>query len=203
MNNALIIVDVQNDFAHPDGSLYVNPGNMIIQDINATIGYALTSDYIIVYTQDWHPEHTPHFNTDGGPWPPHCVQDTWGANFHRDLFQYGDNVFRKGQNGEDGYSGFYMTNPETGETHSTGLDGFLKLNDVTRVVVVGIATDVCVKATALDANALGYETEVDLSLTAAVSEETLEVAIQEMMDAGIVLTGAVPEKVRQWDDNNA
>jgi nicotinamidase/pyrazinamidase len=199
VKTALIVVDVQNDFAHPEGSLYVNPGEEIVPGINGLMGHAIANDWLVVYTADWHPERTPHFNTEGGPWPPHCIANTWGAQFHRDLFVLGE-VVHKGENGEDGYSGFYARNPVTSETVPTRLEAILREVGVERVVVVGIATDVCVTATAMDAKRLGFVTEVDLSYTAAVSEKTLEVAIQEMLDNDIILLGAVPQKVKHYDD---
>ena len=112
-------------------------------------------------TQDWHPESTPHFAKDGGIWPVHCVGGTWGAELHPDLDAADDApLVRKGANGEDGYSGFTMRDPTTGETMPTELDGLLRERDIERVVVVGLATDYCVKATALDAARLGFATTV-------------------------------------------
>ena len=112
-------------------------------------------------TQDWHPPSTPHFAKDGGIWPVHCVADTWGAELHPDLALPDDAPrVRKGVNGEDGYSGFTMRDPLTGETATTELDGLLRDAGVEHVVVVGLATDYCIKATALDAIALGFETDV-------------------------------------------
>ena len=120
-----------------------------------------------MYTQDWHPPRTPHFVTDGGPWPVHCVRDTWGAAFHPDLVVAGRSV-RKGTGGEDGYSGFTMRDPTSGDDASTGLDELLRPLGVERVVVVGLALDYCVKATALDAVALGYSCVVPRRATAPV-----------------------------------
>ncbi len=82
---ALIVVDVQNDFADPDGSLSVAGGAAIVPVINAEIDRARAAGAAVVLTQDWHPPTTPHFVTDGGIWPVHCVADTWGAALHPDL----------------------------------------------------------------------------------------------------------------------
>src|SRR5213592_2304234 len=83
--SALFIVDVQNDFADPAGSLYVGGGEDVVAVANAEHANARTAGATVVYTQDWHPEHTPHFQTDGGMWPVHCVMGTWGAEFHPSL----------------------------------------------------------------------------------------------------------------------
>ena len=82
---ALIVVDVQNDFADPKGSLYVSEGERVVPLINDEIERATEAGALVVYTQDWHPESTPHFAKDGGIWPVHCVRDTWGAELHPDL----------------------------------------------------------------------------------------------------------------------
>jgi nicotinamidase/pyrazinamidase len=76
---ALVVVDVQNDFAHPDGGLYVRDGENLVPTINAQIAKAREAGAAVVYTADWHPASTPHFAKDGGIWPDHCVMDTWGA----------------------------------------------------------------------------------------------------------------------------
>lgn len=156
---ALIIVDVQNDFADPAGSLYVRGGEMVVPLIDAQVSAAKAVGARVCYTQDWHPPSTPHFATDGGIWPVHCVADTWGAQLHPDLRVEGP-VVRKGQHGEDGYSGFTMRDPVTGETVSTALGDLLHAAGVTKVVLVGLATDYCVLATGLDALARGYPTTV-------------------------------------------
>ncbi|HWO70262.1 MAG TPA: isochorismatase family protein [Actinomycetota bacterium] len=156
---ALIVVDVQNDFAHPEGSLYVKGGEEVVPVVNREVERALEGGALVVYTQDWHPGSTPHFQKDGGIWPVHCVQDTWGAAFHPDLEVKGE-VIRKGTGGEDGYSGFTVRDPRTGEESPTGLADLLRGRGITKVVVVGIATDYCVKETAIDAVRLGFATQV-------------------------------------------
>jgi nicotinamidase/pyrazinamidase len=156
---ALIVVDVQNDFADPNGSLYVAGGEMVTGFINDQIVQATAAGARVVYTQDWHPESTPHFTKDGGIWPVHCVAGTWGADLLPALEVAGERV-RKGSGGEDGYSGFTVRDPETGQETATPLPSMLSHAGVTDVVVVGLATDYCVKETALDAARLGYATTV-------------------------------------------
>jgi nicotinamidase/pyrazinamidase len=183
---ALIVVDVQNDFADPDGNLYVTGGDRAIPFINDEIAAAREAGATVVYTQDWHPESTPHFQKDGGVWPVHCVGGTDGAEFHPDLVVAGETI-RKGTGGEDGYSGFTMRDPETGEESPTGLEALLRDAGAERVVVVGLATDHCVKATALDAVAAGFDTTLLADGVRAVNMEPgdgLRAAVA-MAEAGV------------------
>lgn len=185
---ALVVVDVQNDFADPAGSLFVAGGDQVVTAVNTEIEAARAGDATIVYTQDWHPPETPHFVTDGGTWPVHCVRDTWGAELHSDLTVDGPTV-RKGTGGEDGYSGFSMQDPESGEVSGTGLHELLQQHDTEQVVVVGLALDVCVKATALDAVRLGYDTVVVADASAPVELEPGDGdrAVAEMREAGVTV----------------
>jgi len=182
---ALIVVDVQNDFADPSGSLSVKGGRDVIRFINDEIAAARDAGATIAYTQDWHPLHTPHFVTDGGVWPVHCVKDTWGAELHPDLDVAGPAI-RKGSNGEDGYSGFSMRDPVTGETEPTQLDDLLREGGVGRVAICGLATDYCVLGTALDAIRLVYATTVLTDGIAAVDVQPGDGvrAIDELRAAG-------------------
>jgi nicotinamidase/pyrazinamidase len=156
---ALLLIDVQNDFADPGGALAVAGGDAIIPFLNRQVGAARRSGALVAYTQDWHPASTPHFARDGGIWPVHCVMDTWGAELHPNLLVDGPRV-RKGSAGEDGYSGFSTRDPGTGRESPTELDGLLRGAGIERVVIAGLATDYCVKATALDAIRLGYPTRI-------------------------------------------
>ena len=185
---ALVVVDVQNDFADAAGSLAVPGGDRLVPAINAEVQRAATAGSVIVYTQDWHPESTPHFAKDGGIWPVHCVGGTWGAEFHPDLQVVGRSI-RKGQEGEDGYSGFRMRDAGTGEEIPTDLEGFLREAGVSRVVVCGLATDYCVKETAIDAVRLGFGTTVAAGMIAAVDREPGDGdrAIEAMRAAGAQL----------------
>lgn len=185
---ALTVVDVQNDFADPRGGLYVAGGEQIIPTINELIVVAQAADALVVYTQDWHPSRTPHFDTDGGTWPVHCVQGTWGAELHPKLDVAGP-VIRKGTHGEDGYSGFTARDVHTGEQLPTDLDRILRENDISRVVVVGLAQDVCVKHTAIDARHRGYHTTVLLVATRPVNLKPGDnrTAHDDMAAAGVTL----------------
>jgi nicotinamidase/pyrazinamidase len=187
-HTALVVVDVQNDFADPGGSLYVQDAPAIIGVVNDAVASARAAGASVIYTQDWHPPSTPHFAKDGGTWPVHCVAGTWGAELHPERVVEGDRV-RKGTQGEDGYSGFTMADPTTRETSSTGLAELLHERDVSRVVVVGLATDYCVKATALDGVQLGFSTSV---LEEAVRPVELEPgdgerALAQMREAGVAV----------------
>jgi nicotinamidase/pyrazinamidase len=157
---ALVVVDVQNDFADPFGGLAVGDGVAILPLLNAEIEAARAAGAFVACTQDWHPAVTPHFAKDGGTWPVHCIGGTWGAELHPGLAVGAGTCVRKGVGGEDGYSGFTTRDPLTGGTVPTELDGLLRRRGIRRVVVGGLATDYCVRATVLDALALGYETHV-------------------------------------------
>ena len=185
---ALIVVDVQNDFADPAGSLSVRGGDGSCRASTPRSQWRARPGRAVVYTQDWHPESTPHFAKDGGIWPVHCVADTWGAELHPDLVVDGE-VIRKGSNGEDGYSGFTMRDPVTGAMIPTPLESMLRERGVSRVVICGLATDYCVNATALDARRLGFETQVLMNAVAAVNLQPgdAERALTAMADAGAEL----------------
>lgn len=182
---ALLVVDVQNDFADPAGSLHVRDGESVVPLIGAQVAAAAAAGARVYYTQDWHPPSTPHFARDGGIWPVHCVADTWGAQLHPDLPVEGP-VVRKGQHGEDGYSGFTMRDPLSGRTEPTELEDLLRAAGVERLVVAGLATDYCVEATVLDARALGFEVTVLTSAIRAVdlSEGDGRRALEHMRLAG-------------------
>jgi nicotinamidase/pyrazinamidase len=186
---ALLVVDVQNDFADPSGSLYVAGGEQIVPIVNAEVERAREAGAQVVYTQDWHPEHTPHFQRDGGIWPVHCVEDTHGAEFHKDLLVADSEVVRKGHDGRDGYSGFSVRDPLSGERGDTLLHEMLEANGIERLVICGLATDYCVVETVLDARMLGYPVEV---LTDAVRAVELQpgdgaTALARMREAGAEL----------------
>lgn len=156
---ALIVVDIQNDFADPKGTLYVKGGEAVVLVANREIERAVAAGSPVFYTQDWHPKSTPHFKKDGGIWPVHCVGGTWGAEFHPGLKIEGE-VIRKGTAGEDGYSGFASRDPKSGDQRATALGSRLKEQGIQQVVVLGLATDYCVGATAHDAAAEGWDTTV-------------------------------------------
>ncbi len=174
---ALIVIDIQNDFC-PGGALAVAGGNDILPIVNALI-----ADFpVVVLTQDWHPANHSSFaaNHPGadpfsmvqmpyGPqtlWPAHCIQGSKGAEFHRDLrTDPAQLVIRKGFRPEiDSYSGFFENDHET----PTGLDGYLRSRGVTKLTLVGLATDYCVGYSALDGVRLGYDVTVSASACRAI-----------------------------------
>lgn len=184
-HTALLVVDVQNDFADPAGGLYVRGGEQVVDVVNEEIARARAAGSPVLYTQDWHPPVTPHFAKDGGTWPVHCVADTWGAELHPGLTIAGD-VVRKGTGGEDGYSGFSVRHPVTGETAPTPLYDLLRGGGVERLVVVGLATDYCVVETVTDARMLGFPVRVLPTGIRAVDLQPGDGdrAITRMRDAG-------------------
>jgi nicotinamidase/pyrazinamidase len=187
---ALVVVDLQNDFADPAGSLSVAGGEAIIPTVNAEVRAASESGALVVATQDWHPESTPHFAKDGGIWPVHCVGGTWGAELHPAFEIPADAPrVRKGMNGEDGYCAFFMRDPVSGEEIPTELDRLLREREIERVVVCGLATDYCVKETAVDSVGLGYETMLLGEAVAAVNLQAGDGdrALDEMRAAGVAL----------------
>ncbi|HEV2881101.1 MAG TPA: nicotinamidase [Pyrinomonadaceae bacterium] len=178
MNNhsALILVDIQNDFC-PGGSLAVKDGDRIVPVVNE-----LQKRFaLIVATKDWHPAGHSSF---ASLWPPHCVQETAGAEFVAGLDTSRiARVFLKGTDMEiDSYSGFF----DNEHRRATGLGDYLKERGVTDVTIAGLATDYCVKYTALDALMLGFETTVvaDACRGVEVHEGDTARAVEEMAAAG-------------------
>lgn len=187
-DTALIVVDVQNDFVDPKGNLYVTDAETVVGNINAKIAAARSEGRLIVYTQDWHPEVTPHFAKDGGIWPVHCVGNSWGAEFYRELDVVPEAEFvRKGIGGEDGYSGFSVRDPETDAATDTAMENILRSRRIKSVDIVGIATDYCVKETALDASNRGFRTYVYLDCMKGVDLQPgdTQAAIDAMARAGV------------------
>jgi nicotinamidase/pyrazinamidase len=184
MATALIVVDVQNDFCE-GGSLAVAGGAAVAAAISAHM--ADTPYDHVVATRDYHVDPGAHFSDHPdfvASWPVHCVQGSAGASFHPalDVAPVGA-VFAKGAH-EAAYSGFQGTTPR-GET----LADWLRTHDVRRLAVVGIATDHCVRATALDAAREGFHTTVLLDLTAGVAQSTVDSALTDLAAAGITLVG--------------
>lgn len=191
---ALVVVDMQNDFGHPDGSLFVTGGDTIVGSINDEIERIAGAGGTVVLTQDWHPPSTPHFIDDGGVWPTHCVAGTWGAELVDELDpnRRAAAIVRKGTNGEDGYSAFSMREPGGDVDIPTGLAGLLRDRGTDRVVVVGLAADVCVSATAQSAAAAGFETTVLWEATRPVETDadTRERVLADLDDFGVSVVGA-------------
>jgi nicotinamidase/pyrazinamidase len=175
MAEALIIVDFQNDFT-PGGALAVSEGDRIADHVNRLASDARFD--LVLATRDWHPADHGSFAEQGGPWPPHCVQDTEGAELHSALDRAKvDVVLDKGQDpATEGYSGF----------EATGLEDLLRDRGIDKVTIVGLATDYCVKNTALDALRHGFEVVVETEGVRGVEvhEGDSERALEELREAG-------------------
>ncbi len=186
---ALIAVDLQNDFADPAGALAVRGAARVIRAVNALIEAAQAAGALVVYTQDWHPPRTPHFAIEGGLWPVHCVADSWGAQLHPELRSGAGPVVRKGVDGADGYSGFSTRDALSGAQRPTELTALLHAHAISAVVVAGLATDYCVKDTALDAAALGFDVTVAAGAAAAVdlNDGDGEAALAALEAAGVAI----------------
>jgi nicotinamidase/pyrazinamidase len=184
MTRALVVVDVQNDFVE-GGALGVEGGNAVAERIADYLRAGSGHDTVVA-TRDWHVEPGRHFAEQPDyvrTWPAHCVAGTPGASFHPALADAPyDEVFSKGQY-DDGYSGFDGT-----DSKARPLSAYLRRLDVTDVDVVGIATDHCVRATALDAAHLGWRTRVLTDLVAGVAPSTTEAALDELRAAGVGLS---------------
>ena len=186
-STALLVVDVQNDFADPKGTLSVEGGQEIVPFVNEQVSDALAGGATVIYTQDWHPEVTPHFEIDGGIWPVHCVGDTWGAEFLPDLeVAPTAEILRKGTDGKDGYSAFSVRDPRSGDVFATRLEALLRDHRLERLVIVGIATDYCVKESVLDARRLGFPATVLAGGVRAVNRRPGDdaLAFQAMREVG-------------------
>ena len=190
MSTALVVVDVQNDFCE-GGSLPVAGGAQVAASITEHLQHNADRYAAVVATQDWHHDPGEHFSDDPDfvdSWPQHCVVGTPGADFHPALeTSQIQATFRKGAN-EAAYSGFegLTTGPDGGEV---ALAPWLREHGIDAVEVVGIATDHCVRATALDAAAEGFTTTVLLDLTAGVAPATTSDALRQLREAGVELVG--------------
>jgi len=180
--NALIVVDVQNDFC-PGGALPVTEGDQVVSPLNRYIAKFEQAGSPIFATRDWHPVKTSHFNTSGGPWPPHCIQGSPGAEFHPALKLPSETVIVSAGMGpdEDGYSGFLGR-----DANGNKLVDLLRQRGVQRIFVGGLATDYCVKHTVLDGLKEGFKVVL---LTDSVRGVNLQPddsarAIKEMLNAG-------------------
>src|SRR5690625_497926 len=182
---ALIVVDVQNDFC-PGGALGVDDGDSVVPVLNEWIEAFRQAGRPIIYTQDWHPEGHASFTEEGGIWPVHCVQNTEGAAFHKDLIVDGY-VFQKAFNKElEGYSGFDGRLLQEDGTHGPGLAEWLKEHGVGKVYVRGFTTEYGGRATVLDARENGLHAVFlkDASRPGNVNDGDDERAIADMQAAG-------------------
>ncbi|RMH51284.1 MAG: bifunctional nicotinamidase/pyrazinamidase [Alphaproteobacteria bacterium] len=200
-DTALVLIDIQNDFC-PGGALAVPDGDAIVAGVNA-----LQDRFAVrILTQDWHPaDHLSFAASHPGAepfsetlmpygrqvlWPVHCVQGSRGADFHPGLRTDAELILRKGFRREiDSYSAFF----ENDRVTPTGLAGYLRERGIATLVLAGLATDFCVRFSALDARKLGFDVTVRLDLCRAIDlDGSLAAAIAEMRAAGVVLEGAAP-----------
>ena len=174
--DALILVDVQQDFC-PGGALPIEQGYSVIPVLNRWIEQAVQADVPVFASRDWHPKDHLSFTASGGPWPAHCIQGTKGAAFHADLRLPADVItITKGHHAhKDQYSAF----------DETDLADALRQRGIKRVWIGGLAQDVCVRATALDAVRAGFETHVIAEATRPVTEEGGREALADMRQAGV------------------
>jgi nicotinamidase/pyrazinamidase len=188
---ALIIVDVQNDFC-PGGSLAVVDGDQVVAPLNRYIERFASASLAVFATRDWHPEKTTHFKAYGGVWPVHCVQGTFGAEFHRSLkLGSGAVIVSKGMAVDaDSYSGFDAIN-----SAGVRLADLLRVEGVTRICVGGLATDYCVKQTVLDGRKLGFVVVVlkDAIRGVDLAPGDSARAVEEMRAAGAGVVDSVDE----------
>lgn len=179
---ALVVVDVQNDFC-PGGALAVREGDQVVAPLNRAMARFQAAGRPVILTRDWHPAETSHFVTGGGPWPVHCVAGESGAAFHPALQPPASaEIVSKGADpGADGYSGF-----EARDAAGLTLDAILRASGVRRVVVGGLATDYCVRATGLDALRAGYAVTVlrDAVRGVDLTPGDADRALAELRDAG-------------------
>ena len=190
--DALIIIDVQNDFC-PGGSLAVTGGDEVVAVLNQYIEQFSRAKLPIFATRDWHPENSRHFKIHGGLWPPHCIQGTKGAEFRADLALPDDVVIVSAGMApdEEGYSGFDGKNE-----NGAGLADLLRARGVERVLVGGLATDYCVKETVLDALRHGFKAVL---LEDAVRGVNLRPDDSERAIADMVRAGASTSTLRAYD----
>ena len=195
-NSALLIIDVQNDFCLK-GALEVKEANSIITPINQLINFFKKKSLFIIATKDWHPENHKSFAVNSGKnigdfgelnglsqvfWPVHCVQNSFGSEFHKELLPI-ENVVYKGENPEvDSYSGFF----DNGKKFKTNLDDILKKNEINTLYIGGLATDYCVKYTVLDALSLSYNVFLltDCIKGVNINTDDSDKAIEEVKQKG-------------------
>ena len=182
--DALIIVDVQNDFC-PGGALAVSRGHEIVPILNSWIADAAAARVPVFASRDWHPADHISFKARGGPWPPHCIQNTPGAEFHPELKLPADvRIISKAETSEvDSYSAF----------GGTGLAELLREEGIQRVWIGGLAQDYCVRATALDAIRAGFEVHLIVNATRPVNVKPGDgtEALEEIRRAGGIVEGSV------------
>lgn len=187
IKEALIMVDVQNDFC-PNGSLAVTDGDSVVEPLNRMAEVIRAKGGLVFASRDWHrSDNTLHF----AKWPEHCIQETEGAEFHKDLNLTGVEVISKGtENADDGYSAFQGKMADGGL-----LEDALRKAGVTRVLVGGLATDYCVSETAIDAVDEGFEVYLlqDACRAVNIHEMDGQRALDEMVKNGVKLSSSIRE----------
>jgi nicotinamidase/pyrazinamidase len=179
--DALLIVDVQNDFC-PGGALPIDDGDRVVPVVNHWIENFIDQGLPVYASRDWHPKDHPSFATEGGLWPPHCIQDTPGAAFHQDLQLPASAVIVT--------KGVRFDQDQNSAFDQTGLETHLRRKGIVRLFVAGLALDVCVLATAMDARRAGLEVRLILEGTRPVTASDGAEALTRMQAAGVsVLEG--------------
>jgi nicotinamidase/pyrazinamidase len=187
--SALVVVDLQRDFC-PGGALPAEDGERILPAVNRYLAAAAALGMPVYASRDWHPAVTTHFNTHGGPWPPHCVQGTMGARFHPGLALPANAiVVNKGE--DPALHGYSAMDGHTPDGASFLAD--LRARGIDRLYLAGIATDYCVKQTALDARQAGLQATVLTDAIAGIDATPGDVtrAFEAMIDAGAELASGV------------
>ncbi len=173
--DALLIVDVQKDFC-PGGALPVEGGDTIVPVINHWIAAAVASSVPVYATRDWHPTGHTSFKERSGPWPPHCIQDSDGAKFHQDLALPSSTIIVT--------KGVRFDQDQNSAFDQTGLAVQLRKDSIRRVWIAGLAEDVCVLATVLDAHREGFEVVLIANATRPITSDGGKKAHQQMQEAG-------------------
>jgi nicotinamidase/pyrazinamidase len=195
--DALLIVDVQVDFC-PGGALAVHQGDQVVPEINTWIRKAVEDGIPVLASRDWHPRNHISFTAEGGPWPPHCIQDSAGAAFRKDLQLPDETVVIT--------KGVRFDQDQNSAFDQTGLEVHLKRQGVRRVFIAGLALDVCVLATALDARRHGLQAVLLRDATRPVVPEDAEAAIERLRKAGVTIQEqpaevAVCTKAPEWAEH--
>ncbi|BBA36705.1 isochorismatase hydrolase [Methylocaldum marinum] len=181
--DALIIVDVQNDFC-PGGALPIENGNAVVPILNRWIAAAVSRNVPVYASRDWHPAGHVSFRQSGGPWPPHCLQDSEGARFHPDLKLPDSTVIVT--------KGVRFDRDQNSAFDQTGLARHLRKAGIKRLWIGGLAEDICVLATVLDARREGFEAILIREATRPVTPRGGEEARRKMQEAGAAVTGLTP-----------
>lgn len=186
MESALIVVEVQNDFCE-SGTLPAKNTNSLIEPMNKIIKWAILKEYHIFFTRDWHPEDHYSFVSQGGVWPPHCVQNSFGADFAKGLIVPDSAIII------DIEKDSLLVNMRCSAFINTSLKQILEKLEIKKLIVTGIATDYAVKSTALDALQLGYDVTVltDLIRPIDIQADDSNKAIRKMKDAGAILLESI------------